>query len=70
VAKPRAVPHLSMWQYLAPTMASANRLYRHPIMMFGVGPAYLFILRCAGARQRVFTRSLARITPAEPVDDA
>ena len=44
MAKPRAVPHLSVWQYLAPTMASANRLYRHPIMMFGVGRASIAAL--------------------------
>jgi acyl-lipid omega-6 desaturase (Delta-12 desaturase) len=36
-----------MWEYLARPLwcQLLYRLYRHPIVMFGVGPAYLFILR-------------------------
>jgi hypothetical protein len=44
---PPSVNTLTMREYLARSRwrQLLYRLYRHPIVMFGVGPAYLFILR-------------------------
>jgi len=62
---PPNVNKLTIWEYLARPLwcQLLYRLYRHPIVMFGVGPAYLFILRCAGARQRVCPFDLSHRSP-------
>ena len=39
------VKTLTVREYLARSGRLCYRLYRHPIVMFGIGPAYLFVLQ-------------------------
>ena len=39
------VKTLTVREYLARSGRLCYRLYRHPIVMFGIGPAYLFVVQ-------------------------
>ena len=54
---------LTVREYLALLALAAGsryRLYRHPVVMFGIGPAYLFML-AAPAAGRLDARRLAAV---------
>ena len=56
---------LTVSEYLAksPLQRLGYRLYRNPVVMFGIGPAFVFLLRYDGADLRLYT------VTKDPIDD-